>query len=387
MDINVDYCIFGGGMVGGAMAIGLSKLGYKVAVIEAHKPKLFDKADLPDLRVSALNRLTQRLLQRYNVWDKVTAMRCQQYQRLSVWENSARPLHFEASQIGESYLGYFVENRILQLALFDTIEKDHADNIHVVYARAVSIDVTEASVKLDNDIHIQANMLIGADGGNSQLRQQANIGVTGWQYEQQANVLLVKMASKFESATWQQFTPQGPVAFLPLFDGHANLVWYADSATSEYIRNTNNDDIKKKVLARFPSALGDFEILDKTGFPLRRMHANKYWRKNVVLIGDAAHQINPLAGQGVNLGFKDVDALVESIKNNPITGINKQALIDYEKSRRTPNLLMMSAMDVFYQTFSNDIGVLKMIRNLGVQVANIAGPIKHKVLKYAMGIE
>jgi 2-octaprenyl-3-methyl-6-methoxy-1,4-benzoquinol hydroxylase len=156
---------------------------------------------------------------------------------------------------------------------------------------------------------------------------------------------------------------------------------------SQHIRNTNNDVIKKEVLARFPSILGDFEILDKTGFPLRRMHANTYWRKNVVLIGDAAHQINPLAGQGVNLGFKDVDALVESIKNNPITDVNKQALINYEKTRRTPNLLMMSAMDVFYQTFSNDISVLKMLRNLGVQVANMAGPIKHKVLKYAMGLE
>lgn len=387
MDINVDYCIFGGGMVGGAMAIGLSKLGYKVAVIEAHKPKPFDKADLPDLRVSALNRLTQSLLQRYNVWDKVIAMRCQQYQRLSVWENSTRALHFEASQIGESYLGYFVENRILQLALIDTIQQEHADNIQVVYGRATSVNVTEGSVKLDNEIHIQANMLIAADGGNSQLRQQANIGVTGWQYEQQANVLLVKMASKFESATWQQFTPKGPVAFLPLFDGHANLVWYADSPMSQHIRNTNNDVIKKEVLARFPSTLGDFEILDKTGFPLRRMHANTYWRKNVVLIGDAAHQINPLAGQGVNLGFKDVDALVESIKNNPITAINKQALINYEKTRRMPNLIMMSAMDVFYQTFSNDISVLKILRNLGVQVANMAGPIKHKVLKYAMGIE
>ncbi len=165
MKITVDYCIFGGGMVGGAMAIGLSKLGYKVAIIEANKPKAFNNAELPDLRVSALNRLTQRLLQRYNVWDKVVAMRCQQYQRLSVWENSARALHFEASQIGESYLGYFVENRILQLALIDTIEEEHADNVNVVYGTATSINVAEASVKLGNDIHIQANMLIGADGG------------------------------------------------------------------------------------------------------------------------------------------------------------------------------------------------------------------------------
>lgn len=387
MNITVDYCIFGGGMVGGAMAIGLSKLGYKVAVIEAIKPKVFNNAELPDLRVSALNRSTLRLLQSYNVWDKVLAMRCQQYHRLSVWENSARALNFEAAQIGESYLGYFVENRILQLALLDTIKQEHADNIHVVYGRAVDINLTAGDVLLDNDIHIQANTLIGADGGYSQLRQQANIGVTGWQYEQQANVLLVKMASEFESATWQQFTPQGPVAFLPLFDGYANLVWYADSATSQHIRNTSNTDIKKEIRVRFPPTLGDFEVLDKTGFPLRRMHANQYWRKNVVLVGDAAHQINPLAGQGVNLGFKDVDALLTCISNKPITANNKQALKDYENSRRTPNLIMMSAMDIFYQTFSNDISVLKTLRNLGVTMANVAGPIKHKALKYAMGIK
>jgi 2-octaprenyl-3-methyl-6-methoxy-1,4-benzoquinol hydroxylase len=387
MDIIADYCIFGGGMVGGAMAIGLSELGYKVAVIEARQPEPFNVDSLPDLRVSALNRFTQRLLQRYNVWDKVLAMRCQQYQRLSVWENAASPLHFEASQIGENYLGYFVENRILQLALLETIESEHADNIQVVYARAVDINVSNGCIALDNGNHIHANTLIGADGGNSQLREAANIGITGWQYQQRANVLLVKMMSEFESATWQQFTPQGPIAFLPLFDGYANLVWYADSATSQHIRNTSIQEIKQDVLARFPPSLGEFEVVDKTAFPLRRMHANRYSRNNVVLIGDAAHQINPLAGQGVNLGFKDVAALVESIKNNPITDSNYEALLEYESKRRTPNLLMMSAMDVFYQTFSNNVGPLKLLRNLGVRVASKAGPIKNKALKYAMGIE
>lgn len=387
MKTIVDYCIFGGGMVGGAMAIGLSRLGYKVAVIETREPKTFDCKQLPDLRVSALNRRTQKLLERYNVWDKVVAMRCQQYQRLSVWENTTSPLHFEAAQIGESYLGYFVENRILQLALLDTIEQEHADNIQVIYAKAVDINLSNGCITLDNDAFVYANTLIGADGGHSQLREQAHIGITGWQYEQQANVLLVKMATEFEAATWQQFTPQGPIAFLPLFDGYANLVWYADSATSKHIRSASNSEIKKDVLARFPSSLGDFEVIDKTGFPLRRMHANQYSKNKVILIGDAAHQINPLAGQGVNLGFKDVAALVESIKNNPITESNKQALLDYENKRRTANLLMMSAMDVFYQAFSNDIAPLKVLRNLGVRVANRAGPIKRKALKYAMGVE
>ncbi|WP_412972886.1 FAD-dependent oxidoreductase [Glaciecola sp. MF2-115] len=387
MKLSVDYCILGGGMVGCATAIGLSKLGYKVAIVEAHKPKAYNAKDLPDLRVSALNRYTQSLLQSYKVWDKVVSMRCKQYQRLSVWEDISRPLHFDASEIGESYLGYFVENRILQLALLDTIEQEHSNSIQVFYAKAADIQLSKSSVLLDNDTQISANIFVGADGGHSQLRQAANIGTTGWQYEQQANVLLVKMHSDFEAATWQQFTPSGPVAFLPLFDNYASLVWYADSPISQDIRLASNEEIRKQVITRFPSILGDFEVIDKTGFPLRRMHANQYWRNNVVLVGDAAHQINPLAGQGVNLGFKDVGALVESIKNNPIYETNKQAFIDYENERRSPNLLMMSAMDVFYQTFSNNIGPLRVIRNAGIQIANLAGPIKQKALKYAMGFE
>lgn len=387
MDLKTDYCILGGGMIGSTIAIGLSSLGYKVIVIEANKPVPYESSVLPDLRVSALNRYTQKLLERYGVWDKVEKMRCKQYKRLSVWEDINQPLHFEADEIGESYLGYFVENRILQLALLETIAKEHSHNISVMYAQATHIDVEKAWLSLNNSSTIQAATLVGADGGNSQLRQAANIGSTGWQYAQQANVILVKMAANFEAATWQQFTPQGPIAFLPLFDGYANLVWYADPATSEQIKNASHTDIKKRILQHFPSILGEFDVLDKTGFPLRRMHANKYWRSNAVLVGDAAHQINPLAGQGVNLGFKDVDALVESIKLNPITDVNKEALVNYERARRHSNLTMMSAMDVFYQTFSNDLSPIKTLRNIGLNIANAAGPFKQKALKYAMGIE
>lgn len=387
MELNTDYCILGGGMIGCALAIGLSKLGYSVVVIETSKPKAFNCDDLPDLRISALNRYTQTLLEAYGAWGRVIEMRSKQYQRLSVWENIDKPLHFDASEIGQSYLGYFIENRILQLALLSTIDEEHSNNIEVIYAKATEINVDQAKVTLDNAMQVQAKTIIGADGGNSQVRKAANIGTTGWQYEQQANVLLVRMKSEFDAATWQQFAPQGPVAFLPLFDEYASLVWYGDSAISHKIINSSNGEIKKAVLERFPSLLGDFDLIEKTGFPLQRMHANHYWRSNAVLVGDAAHQINPLAGQGVNLGFKDIGALVDCIKRKPITNTNKQACIDYERQRRSANLFMMSAMDAFYQTFSNDISAMKVIRNFGVSLANAAGPIKRKALKFAMGIE
>ncbi|MDT0628453.1 FAD-dependent monooxygenase [Alteromonas sp. W364] len=391
MRYQVDYCVFGGGMVGAACAIGLAKLGHKVVVIEPNRPDAFDPKSTPDLRVSALNRYTQSLLSSFGVWDDVLAMRAKQYSRLSVWEDISKALHFKADEIGEQYLGYFVENRILQLALLNKLKDEYADNVTVLYQSPERIKLNDSEegglISLDDGSDVVADVFVAADGGFSQLRSAVNIGTTAWQYQQNANVLLVKMLTEFEAATWQQFTPKGPIAFLPLFDNYASLVWYGDNELSETLKKASNSECKAKVQAIFPKVLGDFEVIDKTAFPLRRMHANQYWRKNVVLVGDAAHQINPLAGQGVNLGFKDVGALIESIKNNPVSLTNKQAFIDYERSRRGPNLAMMTAMDVFYQTFSNDILPLKLLRNMGVQIADNAGPVKHKVLKYAMGME
>jgi 2-octaprenyl-3-methyl-6-methoxy-1,4-benzoquinol hydroxylase len=360
-------------------------------VIEANRPDAFDHLSPPDLRVSALNRYTQSLLSSFGVWEDVLAMRAKQYSRLSVWEDINSALHFEAEQINEKYLGYFVENRILQLALLNKLDNAYADNVTIVYQtpERIELDHSEegALVSLSDGSEVRAEVMVAADGGFSQLRSAANIGTTAWQYKQNANVLLVKMVNDFEAATWQQFTPNGPVAFLPLFDNYASLVWYGDNELSETLKQASRSECKAKVQEAFPTILGDFDVIDKNAFPLRRMHANQYWRKNVVLVGDAAHQINPLAGQGVNLGFKDVGALIDSLKINPVSATNKQAFIDYERSRRVPNLAMMTAMDVFYQTFSNDILPLKIMRNMGVRLADKTGPVKQKVLKYAMGME
>ncbi|WP_229333448.1 FAD-dependent monooxygenase [Glaciecola sp. MH2013] len=392
--INVDYCVFGGGMIGSAAALGLARLGYSVAVVEAQEPHGFDPTELPDLRVSALNRYTQKLLADYAVWDDVLAMRAQAYNKLSVWEQANSALHFEAAELGESYLGHFVENRVLQLALLNKLKSDYASKVSIHYSKAKHVKLgfeydknNEANVQLGNGEAISARCLIAADGGFSQLRDIASIGITGWQYKQKANVFLVKMKADFEPQTWQEFTPNGPLAFLPLFNGYASLVWYADVQQSSRLATATLLQCKEMIVQAFPPLLADFDLLDKISFGLRRMHANQYWRENLVLLGDAAHQINPLAGQGVNLGFKDVGALIESIKINPISIASQQAFVDYERARRPQNLLMMTAMDGFYHTFSNNIRPLKRIRNLGVKAANAGGFLKQRVLKYAMGIE
>jgi 2-octaprenyl-3-methyl-6-methoxy-1,4-benzoquinol hydroxylase len=185
------------------------------------------------------------------------------------------------------------------------------------------------------------------------------------------------------------------MAFLPLFDGYASLVWYNHSSQLGYLKTLTKKQLKQEVIKCFPNDLVDFEVLDCASFPLTRMHANQYCKGNVVLIGDAAHSINPLAGQGVNLGFKDVQVLLAVFSKNlaklddrRFTSSDELAWIkEYEVTRRGDNLLMMSAMDSLYASFGNNLMPLKLLRNLGLKLANHAGPLKKRALQYAVGIQ
>jgi 2-octaprenyl-3-methyl-6-methoxy-1,4-benzoquinol hydroxylase len=209
--------------------------------------------------------------------------------------------------------------------------------------------------------------------------------VQGWQYSQQVLAIQIKTHGAQQDITWQQFTPSGPVAFLPLYDGYASLVWYQQSDYIRQLKNLPKQKLKEQILVNFPSELGDFDVLELASFPITRMHAHQYVKNNVVLIGDAAHSINPLAGQGVNLGFKDVAELLEGFSHTALVD-DPNRLHTYEKKRRRDNLIMMSAMDVIYTTFSNHNFVLNVLRNVGLKLANKSGPIKRQVMKYAMGL-
>jgi 2-octaprenyl-3-methyl-6-methoxy-1,4-benzoquinol hydroxylase len=266
------------------------------------------------------------------------------------------------------------------------------------YENLKIMDITStdfSQITLEDGQVIQGKILIGADGGQSVVRDAANIGVQGWQYAQQALGIKIKTNAAQQDITWQQFTADGPMAFLPLYNGFASLVWYHNAEDIRELKNLSKTKLKQHILQHFPADLPDFEVLDVAAFPLTRMHANQYFRGNTVLIGDAAHTINPLAGQGVNLGFKDVAALLRVISEELATHDRttvlqsnhySQWLKKYEVARRRDNLVMMSAMDLLYSTFSNNNMPLKLLRNLGLTLANKAGPIKNKAMKYAMGL-
>ncbi|GEA09399.1 2-octaprenyl-3-methyl-6-methoxy-1,4-benzoquinol hydroxylase [Alteromonas sp. KUL42] len=388
-----DFCINGGGMVGAALALGLGKQNYNVAVIEPNLPKEFNAADGPDLRVSAISEASVTLLKALGAWPFIEAMRVKAYRGLSVWESPNSRTDFTADSISMTHLGYFVENRLLQLGCHQALAK--YSNVDVISGHSVLNILlhSHATLTLSNNQKLEAQWLIGADGANSQVRSVAGIGSTGWQYAQQAMGITIKLENPVQPITWQQFTPKGPMAFLPMFDNYASLVWYNSVDELKRLKSLNSVQLKNAIISAFPKELtennNDFEIVDKAVFPLTRSHANQYIKGRCVLLGDAAHTINPLAGQGVNLGFKDVEAFL-SVTSEHLSLASDEFSVSltrhFEKPRRRDNLLMMTAMDGFYTLFSNDITPIHWIRNQLLSVAQRIEPAKKEVLKYAIGL-
>ena len=395
-----DFCINGGGMVGATLALGLAQQQFKVAVIEPYLPAPFKPGDGPDLRVSAISEASVTLLKALGAWEHIAAMRVKPYTGLSVWDDPSHRTDFTAQSIDMPQLGFFVENRLLQLGCHKALTQ--FDNVEIISGQSVEdIRLTNtANVNLSNGRTLEARWLVGADGANSQVRKAAGIGTTGWQYAQQAMGITIKMENAVEPITWQQFTSSGPKAFLPMFDNYASLVWYDTPDELKRIKSLKPSQLESEILKTFPEELtkgkNSFSVIDKAIFPLTRSHANHYVKDCCVLIGDAAHTINPLAGQGVNLGFKDVEAFLSVSSNFKTNSTANDLLTDgafsqmlfsnYERPRKRDNLMMMTAMDGFYTLFSNDVAPIKWIRNQLLSVAQRIEPAKQEVLKYAIGL-
>lgn len=384
-----DVVIVGGGMVGSALACALAPLGLTIAVIEKNKPRPFLAEQEMDLRVSAISVASEQLLTQLGAWSQITQMRCCPYRFLETWEAAGSNLVFDSNDMGAAHLGHIVENRLIQLALWQQMAS--FDNISLLVDESVS-EFNKTTAGYDVTLgqqSISCRLLVGADGANSQVRQAAGIGITAWDYAQHAMLINITTSQEQQDITWQQFNPDGPLAFLPLAGNKASLVWYDSPARIRQLAALPHKQLQQQIIAQFPERLGQFEVDDCGAFPLTRRHAQTYYKDNLVLLGDAAHTINPLAGQGVNLGFKDVAALAGVISQAHQQGLNwcdQQQLALYQKQRRGDNLLMQSAMDMFYLTFSNERTVLKHLRNHVLKIAAQSAWGKKKVMKYAMGL-
>lgn len=429
---HFDCVIVGGGMVGAASALMLAQLGLRVAIVEPFEPEPYSPEQSLDLRVSAISVASQHLLEQLGVWSQVTQWRACPYKRLGVWEQEYAYTEFNADDIEQQQLGHIVENRLLQLALWQKINTEtnitlfcphHLVNLSQKSPQLIPQDVSQKiiqEVQLVNltlknttsltETNITTNLVIAADGANSQVRKMVDIGITAWDYQQSAMLINVKTEKSQQDITWQQFLPTGPIAFLPLtrepltesylsednskeLGGYASLVWYHQRDEIKRLSALSNQQLQLEIMRVFPKRLGQVEVIAKGTFPLTRRHANSYQSKRVLLLGDAAHTINPMAGQGVNLGFKDVKALQTVIAcaiGNAESWHDLNVLGRYETMRRKDNLLMMSTMDALYHSFSHPSPIVKTLRNLSLFSINkipfINTVVKNKALAYACGI-
>jgi 2-octaprenyl-3-methyl-6-methoxy-1,4-benzoquinol hydroxylase len=403
-----DAVIVGAGMVGAALATGLGRSGFTVALIDQAEPADFSAQLPPDIRVSAISAGSERYLAELGAWPAIMAMRAPTYTRLSVWDETRHPLSqllprkladvtFDARNLSASHLGHIVENRVTQRALWESASNQATVTCFPGRTLTALDNATPAAqVTLDNGETLDCRLVVGADGANSGVRALAGIGVRRDQYQQQAMVISARYLGPVEDITWQGFYPSGPRAFLPLHsagggESWASLVWYDSPDRLARLKAMEHDQLMQEITSAFPPELPPLTHFEaKASFPIARQHAKQYVNNRVVLVGDAAHTINPLAGQGVNLGFQDARCLQTQLREAQRAGLDLAdpgRLAAYENQRRPANRRMMMAMDAFYHLFSNSTPPLHLLRNLGLGAAKAMPFARNQVARYAMGID
>lgn len=348
---HADVIVVGGGMVGAATAVALAQQDLEVALIEREPPAPLGGDDPFDLRVSALAPASIALLDRLGAWPGIRAERVALYRRMRVFD-AAGPgdLTFDAAEVGRPYLGYIVENRRVQLALWERLrEFDNVECFTGSPPRRLEAGERDVTLALADGRELRADRVIGADGQRSWVREAASIGASSRDYAVAAQILSVETAYPQQDITWQRFTPDGPQAFLPLAGNRGSLVWYDAPERIRARHALSPEALGEAAMAAFPDELGEItRVAGQAWFPIRRMHAHRYWADRVLLVGDAAHAIHPLAGQGANLGFADVEALAEVVREMGDRGLGDARVARaYERRRRADNQLVQSLMDGF----------------------------------------
>ncbi|HFE31919.1 MAG TPA: 2-octaprenyl-3-methyl-6-methoxy-1,4-benzoquinol hydroxylase [Gammaproteobacteria bacterium] len=389
---NYDILIIGGGMVGASLACTLADSTLSIAVIEGREPPADWPTDSFDIRVSAITRASENLFRRLGAWDAMAAMRVQPYEAMEVWDaTGSGHIHFDAAELGEPNLGHIIENRVITRALLNRLRSHHnIDYRCPASPKRLLLRSDHAQLQLDDGSLLQTSLVIGADGAHSWLRQQAGIEVQERHYQQTAVVTTVQTERRHQDTAWQRFLPTGPLAFLPLPEGRSSIVWSTGAEEAERLLALDEADFMAELGEAFEHRLGAVTAVGpRAAFPLKGRHAKAYVRPHLALVGDAAHTIHPLAGQGVNLGLADVEELaavvLDAHRARRAIGSFK-TLRRYERARRGDNLLMLDAMGAFKALFSNDTPGLRELRNLGLDLADHAGPLKNLIVARAMGL-
>lgn len=388
---SFDAVVVGAGIVGGTLAAMLAQCGHNVAIVEPKLPEVFSPESDFELRVSAISRASQRALNKVGAWERVLKKRAHAYEVMQVWDAGGHgQIRFDASDVGESDLGHIVENNVIQSSLIEVLQE--SPNVTLFCpSRIESLQGTENGqqrVTLDTGEELLTALLVGADGANSTVRMLAGLSVERNDYGQKGLVCVVKTEQHHQDTAWQRFLVTGPLAFLPLDKGYSSIVWTLPSDRADYHLRQSDDEFKRALSDAFEYHLGAVtEAGARAAFPLVGSQASAYIAQGVALVGDSAHTIHPLAGQGVNLGIKDAVALGEILSPLSVREWSShKRLRQYERSRKGDDLLTMKVMEGFKILFGHDAAVVKVARNTGLNIFNSMPILKQQVMRSAMGL-
>lgn len=402
MKPDFDLLIIGGGMVGAclaALAASNQELAdLRIAMLEAHPPTQPPPEREVDLRVSAISRASERILDSAGCWSNIPARHLSAYTDMVVWDATGRPqgagsIHFSASATSEPDLGHIVENRRVQWAIYESAALRNRVTLLRAELLQLEFATDQATVTLADGRKITAGLVIGADGADSLSRKLSGIATRGWEYDQRAFVTHVATEHSHAHTAWQRFLPAGPIAFLPLADGRSSIVWTTSPDHAQQLVNCSPEQLAIELDAAIGGVLGSISVSGpRAQFPLRLTHAREYCRPRFVLVGDAAHAVHPLAGQGVNLGFLDCAALVETLASEMAVNGNPDAMAElrvlrrYERWRKTENAVALGLIDGLNRLFSNSSLTLTWARRLGLSAVDRSSFAKRFLMGRAMGI-
>ena len=389
MSQRFDIIVAGAGMVGACAALSLAKAGFRVALVEpAEKgPETNVVDDVYDLRVSALSPISQQILEQLGVWQSLDQTRVCQYEKMSIWHQHGQArVEFDCVELARGRLGSIVENRqivrMLQSACdaqtniewfcpdrIDSIQENSEQHLHLTLA---------------SGIELASDLLIAADGRGSNTRQLAGFEVIGGDYQQQAIVANVNTELSHQFTAWQRFLSTGPLAFLPLANGQSSIVWSCDNDFADEMMGLDDTAFCAALSDAFEGQLGRVESTgQRQSFPLS-WHSNDRWLNNrTLLLGDAAHGVHPLAGQGVNLGFSDVELLTRKIEGLD-SAWNRKRLRQFERQRKSETTLATHAFSGLKWIYGLDNPAINQLRDLGMRVMQNNPATRRLLMKQAI---
>ncbi len=398
-EVVADVAIVGAGLVGATLACALARHGIRTVLVDRIDPARQLAEDF-DGRASAVALSSQRFLRAIGLWAH-TATQNEPIREIRVSENrSPFYLHYDHAAIGDEPLGFMVENRHLRLALAKEMAALGETLTIIAPADVAGLVQTAdaATVTLHDGRSIRAALVVSAEGRNARLRELAGIPVTGWTYPQVGIVATIGHARPHDGIAHEHFLPAGPFAILPLPDDlsgargdvhRSSLVWTEREEHAAGYLALSDERFLAEIDERVGGFLGALSLIGpRFSHPLGLQFAARYAERRLVLAGDAAHGIHPIAGQGLNLGYRDVAALTEILIDARQLGLDlahPDGIARYQRWRRADNLIMAGVTDVLNRLFSNDVGPLRLARDVGLALVNQTPPLKRFLMRHAMG--